>query len=117
MRNGCQILLVEDEALIAMDIEAHLIDHGFSVAGPCATVSEALAAVEKGGLSVGILDVHLRGESSVELAKRLLSMKIPVIFLSGAVEIRLPGELTACPVLSKPIDYSNLVATIDSRIA
>ena len=53
------ILIVEDEPLIAMMLEDFLESLGHSVTGSCDSVKEALAAVERGGFDVAILDVNL----------------------------------------------------------
>ena len=59
------VLVVEDEFLIAMDLEAMLREHGWRVLGPAATVEEALRLLDGGGETpdVALLDVNLRGRT------------------------------------------------------
>ena len=69
---GLVVLVVEDEFLIAMDLEAMLRDHGWRVLGPAATVAEALHLLEDGEMpDVALLDVNLRGETVVPVAEVL----------------------------------------------
>ena len=117
MTGSNRILLVEDEVLIAMDIESHLIDHGFEVAGPCATIRGAMALAQESDLAAAILDVNLQGGQSFDLAKDLKSRKIPSVFISGAAEHDLPDDLSGCPVLVKPICYSGLLTALRTEIS
>jgi CheY-like chemotaxis protein len=61
---GLMVLVVEDEFLIAMDLEAMLRGHGWRVLGPAATVAEALRLLDGGETpDVALLDVNLRGRT------------------------------------------------------
>jgi DNA-binding response OmpR family regulator len=84
-----RILVVEDEFLIAMEMEAMLIDGGFRVIGPVATVAAALAIIEKEPPDAAVLDVSLRGERVTPVASVLRAMSVPFV-LASAFD---PGEL------------------------
>jgi AmiR/NasT family two-component response regulator len=62
-----RILVVEDEALVAMLAEDGLLDAGAGVVGPAASVGEALRLIETaaadGGLNAAVLDINLAGEA------------------------------------------------------
>lgn len=113
---GDNILLVEDEAIIAMDIEMMLSERGYSVLGPFKSVTPAREAVAARSPGVAVLDVNLgQGETSLSLAIDLMGMGVPVIFLSGygTEGMTLPENLRDAIRLSKPIRDGELVAAIE----
>jgi DNA-binding response OmpR family regulator len=79
------LLVVEDEALISMDLEYMLEDLGHRVVGVGATNSQALGLLERLGEQVdaAVLDVNLGGTSSVPVAEALRARSIPFIVASG----------------------------------
>ncbi|KAA9008029.1 response regulator [Histidinibacterium aquaticum] len=100
------ILIVEDESLIAADIEMMVEERGFSVLGPCRTVEAALAAVAEAPPDAALLDMNLGdGITSIPVARDLKTRAIPMAFVSGytASTIDLPKDLADTPRLSKPI--------------
>lgn len=105
---GLRILLVEDEAMIAMLVEDMLLDSGASVVGPAAGVAAALAAIASEAIDGALLDVNLGGEQSFEVADALAARSIPFVFVTGygggAVRDRFPHAAT----LQKPFVTSDL---------
>jgi DNA-binding response OmpR family regulator len=103
------VLIVEDEPLIAMMIENFLeaLDH--QVAGIADTVSSALEIVSAGGVDVAILDRNLRaGETSVPIAEELERLGVPFILASGGGIAEDPAVFRGRPVLAKPFTLSGL---------
>src|SRR5438270_8852311 len=82
---GRRVLVVEDEYLIAADIAASLEALGAEVAGPAASVAEALTFLERDGdrLDGAVLDVNLGKERVYPLADVLRSRGIPFVFTTG----------------------------------
>ena len=68
---GRRVLVVEDEALVAMLVEDALLDAGAAVVGPAATVTEALSLLTKETPDVAVLDLNLAGETSTPVADAL----------------------------------------------
>ena len=66
--NGFRVLVVEDEYLVADDISETLEELGYQVAGPAATIGEAIALIEGGPLDCALLDANLDGLSSAPIA-------------------------------------------------
>jgi DNA-binding response OmpR family regulator len=84
-------LVVEDEPLIAMDIEAVLQAEGFAVEH-CASREEALKSIEVKTPSAAILDVHLKDGDATDNAAALRARGVPVMFCSGVRQNDIPAE-------------------------
>src|SRR3546814_3040379 len=70
--HALRVLVVEDEALIALETTGHLQDWGYRVAGVAGTFREALAAARDAEIDVALVDVNLRhGDSGVDVAREL----------------------------------------------
>ena len=87
---GRRVLLVEDEALVALDLEMTLQDAGAETVGPASRLSRALAIAERETVDAAVLDVMLGREESFPLADRLHARGVAVVFHSGHAE---PGHL------------------------
>ena len=102
------IMLVEDEALVAMAVNDLMTDFGFSVVGPFGRVSEAIAAFKKGGIDAAILDINLGGELVYPLAEKLIEAKVPFIFVTGYGPESIDSRFAGVPVLQKPVERDAL---------
>lgn len=117
MTEGRRILVVEDEALIALDLQATLEDEGFAVIGPAGTLARARALLDGGARpDIACLDLNLGSATSHDLARRLLAEGVPVVFISGRDARALPEDLRGVPVLGKPIDVPLLLARLRSAL-
>ena len=98
-----RILVVEDEALIAFEIEEIIKDAGGVVAGPFATVDEALRLIENENISAAILDMQLWEDTSLSIARRLADKNIPFLFYtahSDKINLWVAGEIVKKPATS-----------------
>jgi CheY-like chemotaxis protein len=110
---GCRILVVEDEALIAMMVEDTLMDAGAVVLGPASTLESAIAAVETGEApDIAAVDLNLRGKSAEPLVDLLHAKGIPFVLLTGYGESGIPSQHRNRPMVAKPFEPSNLVAVL-----
>jgi DNA-binding response OmpR family regulator len=105
---GRRILVVEDEFLIAMEVEDILRALGVEVVGPFGRLEPALGAVQKEVLDGAILDVRLDGETSEQVAAELVSRGVPVLLTTGYESEQLPPDLRNLPRLRKPFDERDL---------
>jgi CheY-like chemotaxis protein len=112
---GRRILLVEDEYLIAMEMERWLSDAGVEVVGPVPSVDQALDLIEdEGPLDGAILDVNLGdGERVFPVADRLEALGVPYLFATGDVRILKDPEYESHPRLEKPILSPELLAAAE----
>jgi CheY-like chemotaxis protein len=108
------ILIVEDEPLIAMMLEDFLDSLGHTVVGTAETVQDALAKVEAGGFDVAIIDVHLKGEQVWPVADRLTERGIPFILATGGHISPPPAEHAEAPVLAKPYTLDAVEPALDA---
>jgi CheY-like chemotaxis protein len=116
--NGALILVAEDEPFIALDVALAIEDAGGEVAGPAASVREALALIDSSQIVAAILDVNLADGDISPVAERLLIAGIPIIVQTG---IGLPPNLAArfpdLPVHIKPCSAASLVVKLEALIA
>ncbi len=110
--DDCAILLVEDEFLIALDLQMRLQEAGYNVLDPVASVEEAMAVLDKTRVCAAILDMNIRGSTSFPIAERLEADGTPFIFLSGNDTYRLQEKYSDRMVLTKPIDYEQLFGKV-----
>jgi CheY-like chemotaxis protein len=110
--SGRRILIVEDEALIAMLVEDALLDAGAEILGPAATVEDALALFESGHPVAAVLDINLAGQVSTPVADALADSGIPFVVATGYGAAGLPERHRGVPVLAKPYDPRELVEAL-----
>lgn len=114
-RRKKRILIAEDEALIAMDLETLVTQFGHDVFGTYSTVESALASIESDIPDVGVLDANLVGETSIPIGLALAERGVPVIFATGYDGLPdLPPILANAPLLSKPIGEDALAHAIST---
>lgn len=79
------VLVVEDESIVALDIQHRLVSMGYRVAGPASTGVEALAEVARARPDIALMDIRLRGSmSGIEIAERLVAeYDLPVVYLTA----------------------------------
>ena len=116
------VLIVEDEFLIAMEMEAILTGHGFLVVGPVATVDGALQLLERQRPDAAVLDMNLQGIAVTPVAITLREMNIPFVIASAYRRSDMPadGALRDAVNIGKPIEPAALLGIlgrlIDSRV-
>jgi len=103
--------------LIGMLLEDMLTDMGHQVAAIVPRLKEALAAVDRGGFDLAILDVHLHGESAFPVAEALIGKNVPFVFATGYGERGLPENYRGRPVLQKPFAREDLERVLKTLCA
>ncbi len=106
---GRRVLVVEDDALIAMNVADMLDALGCVVVGPAERVGEALAAVEATGVvHAAVLDMNLAGRPSFPVAEALAERRIPFVFATGYGASGVREDFRDRPVLQKPFKLREL---------
>jgi len=112
-----KILIVEDEAIVAMEIQDILETNGYAVAGLAATGEDAVRKALDTRPDLVLMDITLRGGiNGIEAAARILDARIiPVLFLTAAADqagIRRVRERTACGFVSKPFEERGFLSEV-----
>src|SRR5215831_6049262 len=110
---GKRILLIEDEPLVAMDVESTLTAAGCKVVGPAATLERAKLLIEESNCDAVLLDVNLVGQPVEELATLLTRNNCPFAFVTGYGREALPSGFRGAVVLGKPFGADQLLATVE----
>jgi PAS domain S-box-containing protein len=99
----CRILVVEDEALVALQLQNDLEQHGCHVVGPARSLKHGLLLAAQERLDAAFVDISLGRDTSAAIADQLLARDIPFVFATGYSETAmLPEHLREIPKLSKP---------------
>ncbi|MGD0783442.1 MAG: response regulator [Candidatus Aminicenantales bacterium] len=114
-----RVLVVEDEAIIAMDLSATLRRQGCVVIGPAATGEDSIARAGAERPDLVLMDIRLRGPMNGLEAARVIKARwgIPVVFLTAYEENDRPGHLSpenGSPRVIKPFS-ENDIALVLSR--
>ncbi len=114
MSTSKHILIVEDEALIALDIQSTLEDLGHTTAIASDTAA-AEAAIGAGGIDLVILDYHLKNGTTERLAKQLHAGGIPFVVCSGTAGMAELSEVFQdTTFLPKPFTSDGLLKAVSS---
>ena len=115
---GSSILLAEDEAIVALDLEFALIDAGADVLGPAASLTQAMKLAQNATVIDGaILDIDLGEDSTFELAEYLVARDVPIVFHSGCKAIAEVGaKFPNAGILRKPVAVSDVLQNLASRM-
>lgn len=113
---GRRVLVLEDEAIIAMLIEELLEDAGAEIDGH-STLATALAAVERQVPDMAVLDVNIHGETSYPVAEQLAARGVPLIFASGYGSAVHPEQFAGVPTVSKPYDMAEVTQAMQRALA
>jgi two-component SAPR family response regulator len=105
---GCRIFVVEDETLIAIQIEETLAEMGCAIIGPVGSLETALQLADATQFDAALLDVTIRGGRVYPVAEKLLAQGIPFVFASGYGDWSLPETLRHRPRLMKPFTADEL---------
>jgi CheY-like chemotaxis protein len=117
-RDGKRLLVVEDEFVIALDLQNLLEAAGHEVVALAASVPDALALLAAGApgqqqsLDGAVLDVNLRGEPATPVADALAARGVPFVFVSGYGAAGRPAGHETAPVLAKPYSEGDLLELV-----
>jgi len=112
--HGWEVLIVEDEPLIALEIAQAFHDVGARVT-TTTTLKQAVTLVEHDGLAAAILDHALGDGDSTTLCERLKERNIPFVIYSGLDKVS--GACAEGVLLGKPASADVLIATVEGLLA
>jgi len=114
---GRRVLVVEDEALVAMMIEDALLDLGCEVLGPVATTREALALISKTRIDAATLDINLTHEEVLPVAEALEAKGIRFILMTGYDRANVLQRYSHWPLVQKPFTEDKLAGGLAKVLA
>lgn len=111
------ILIVENETIVAQDIKTTLEHLGYSISGISSTGKDAIEKAEKTKPDLILMDIHLKGEmNGIETTKKISDkLNIPVVFLTAYADdevIERAKHVKAFGYIVKPFEENNLNSTI-----
>ena len=106
--DGMTVLLVEDEAIIALMVEDMLQELGAASVHRAGKVEPALRLLAERRPDVAVLDVNLGGEYAFPVAERLQATGVPFVFATGYGRKGIPDALSAQRVIQKPFPLGTL---------
>jgi CheY-like chemotaxis protein len=110
------VLIVEDDPIIALDFEEMILGFGAKTVRTAASVAKALEMIANRVPDFALLDVGLVREKSFAVAERLDALKIPFVFVTGyGAQVSLPAAFADRPRLPKPFHNDALEALLRSR--
>jgi PAS domain S-box-containing protein len=113
---GKRVLIIEDEPLLSMDMEASLAEAGCEVRGPVGTIAKAKQLIAGTDFDAALLDANLAGESVEELAVALTQRNIPFAFVTGYGREALPEGFREAILLGKPFSKEQLRAVVQALL-
>src|SRR4051812_15863112 len=108
----CRVLVVEDEALIAMLVEDMIHDSGGEMIGSAGKLTDAVDLARTAQADVALLDLNLGGALAYPVADVLRQRGVPIVFTSGYGSAALIQRFQDCPILDKPFDQNSLEQAI-----
>lgn len=107
-----RILIIEDEPMLAIDIEETLTEAGYVVAGIAGELTKAMALIKDCDYEAAIVDANLAGVSAGPAARSLTARGIPFVVLSGYSEAQQSDDFVGARRLQKPCRSSQLIAAL-----
>jgi DNA-binding NtrC family response regulator len=115
---GARVLVVEDDAILLMDMEMILREAGAETVDSCSTVADALATVRKQPLSIAVLDVRIGGETIAPVVRQLGKHGTPFVFYTGQLgKDPALAEWPGSKIVAKPAPGRTIVAAVAEALA
>lgn len=114
MPEALKILIVEDEALLAMELEALIEDAGHEVVGWATSLAEARTVIEQAKADLAFVDIHLAdGPTGIDVAKYIEDRDHPIVVFMTANPSRIPESFVgAVGVISKPYTMNGVTQAL-----
>ena len=114
---GLRVLIVEDEFLLALELETLVAGGGCTALGPASSVRQALALIDGEEPDIALLDVNLRGERATPVAATLQERGVPYVLITGYSDAQLSEpELRRAPRLDKPVSSRALTRALKNAL-
>jgi two-component SAPR family response regulator len=108
---GLRVIVIEDEALLVLEMEDILGDLGCVVVGTASRLPPAMELAQNADFDVAILDMNIAGQRIDPIAQIIVARQLKIIFVTGYGQRTLPPGVTA-PVVDKPCTPEKLRALL-----
>ena len=110
---GPKVLVIEDDALIAAELEIIVLELGCVCIGPVTQFEEALRLAKTADVDCAIVDLILQDKPAYPIAEALAARGIPFGFASGVFQTGLPPEWSDRPFLDKPYGMASVQRLVE----
>ncbi len=111
-----RILIVEDDAILALDLASELSEAGYDIVGPARCRKSALDLIREHEIDAALLDIHLDKSTSYPVAQVLMQNCVPFAFLSGYDASSLRPDFEKHLLIDKPVDPRHLRSAVKSLL-
>lgn len=112
-----KVLVVVDDAILALDLQRLLHEAGYRVIGPATTVAEIQRMIQRGDIDCAILDLDIDRRAPLPIADLLAFADVPFVYLTTGVLGPVPSRHRHRPVVEKPFTREALLAAIEKAMA
>lgn len=108
------LLIVEDSALLAMDVELAAVDLGLARVSVAPDAGKALQLLETEKIDAALVDFFLGSEDSRVVTERLSGLGIPFALMTGTGDLEwLQAQVPGVPILTKPFTHGQLAEALE----
>lgn len=108
-------LIVDDEAIISMDLEQIVNSYGLYAVDKAYTIADALNLVRANFYDIALLDMNVRSESILPVLEILSKNNTPMVIVTGSKE--LPHSLQHLPMVSKPFEEFDIITILTQLLS
>ena len=111
-----KILVIEDEPIVALDLQRMLREAGYRVVGPAARMADIQRLIERGSIDCAIVDCDVDRRTPLPVADLLAFAGVPFVFLATGARAAPPQRHARRPMVSKPFETSELLGAIEQAM-
>lgn len=108
-----KILVVEDEAVVALDLQRTLREAGYRVVGPATSLADVQKLIARGTIDCAVLDLAIDRRTPIPVADLLAFAEVPFVFLTDGDKSGLPQQHAHRPVVNRPYAEHDLLAAVE----
>ena len=112
-----KVLVVVDDAIMALDLQRLLNDAGYRVVGPATTVGEIQSMIQRGDIDCAILDLDVDRRAPLPIADLLAFADVPFVYLTTGVLGTIPSRHKQRPTVEKPFTREAVLAAVEKAMA
>ena len=112
-----KVLMVVDDAIMALDLQRLLHDAGYRVVGPATAVGEIQRRIQRGDIDCAVLDLDVDRRAPLPIADLLAFADVPFVYLATAILGTIPSRHRQRPIVEKPFTREAVLAAVEKAMA